>query len=232
MITVRRSEARRHIKSEAQDSWLSFDPENEGDAFGGGFHALEALNEEAPLSDMSLPPHSGGDAESVTYLREGVLTCEDEAGRLSRLEAGEFQRTSVGRKLRHRVISGSLLNPAHVFQSCFTPDGRDLEPGIEQKRFPLADRKGVLRLVASQDGRTGSLRLHQDLRMYSSVLLPGHHLVHELARGRAAWLHLIKGRVLLQNHFLGTGDAAGLENEWAVSFTAQVPSEILMFDLA
>lgn len=211
---------------------MTFDPENEADPFRKGFRTLEALNEETPLPEMSLHPPSEGDMEVVTYVRDGALVHQGEAGIPGRLEAGEFQRTSTSRLIRHRVINGSLLSPAHVFQSWITPDGEDLEPGSERKRFPVADRKGVLRLVVSPDGSNGSLRIQQDLRMYSSILLPGHHLVLELGRGRGAWLHLVKGRILLQDHFLGTGDAACLEDEMAVSFTAQIPSEVLLFDLA
>lgn len=232
MITVRRSQARRHVRSDSQDTWLTFDPENEADPFRSGYRALEALNEESPVSEMNLHPHSEADLEIVTYVREGNLVHQDEAGKLGRMGPGEFQQTSARRKIRHRVINGSLLNPAHVFQSCITPDGTEFEPGTEQKRFPVADRKGVLRLVASSDGRSGSLRIHQDVQMYSSILLVGHHLIHELGKGRGAWLHVVKGRVLLQDHFLGTGDAAALSDERAVSFTAQVPSEILLFNLA
>ncbi len=211
---------------------MSFDPADEADRFRHGFRALEALNEESPNPAMSLHPHREADLEIVTYVREGSLVHQDEAGALGRLQAGEFRRTSAGRQVRLRVINGSLLNPAHVFQSLITPDGNELEPGTEQKRFPAADREGVLRLVASSDGREGSLRIQQDLRMYSSILLIGHHLVHELGKGRAAWLHVIKGRVQLHEHFLGTGDAAALEDERAASFTAQIPSEVLLFDLA
>ena len=217
---------------------MTFDPDNESDPFRAGFRTLEALNEETPIPQMSLHPHSSEDIEIVTYVREGTLINQDWSGGLGRIESGEFQRTSAACKLRHRVINGSLLNPAHVFQSCITPDGNEFEPGTEQRRFPVADRQGVLRLVASSDGRDGSLRIQQDLRMYSSVLLSGHHLVHELTKGRAAWLHVVKGRVLLkgrvvlQDQCLGTGDAAALEMEEAVSFTAEIPSEILLFDLA
>jgi hypothetical protein len=232
MLSVRRSEARRRVRSETQDTWLSFDSDNKADPFRWGFHTLEALNEETPVSEMSLHPHSREDLEIVTYVREGALVHQDGAGTLGRLAAGEFQLTSARRKLRHRVINGSLLNPAHVFQSCITPDDTEFEPGAEQKRFPAGDREGVLRLIASPDGKNGSLRLHQDVRMYSSILLVGDHLVHELSPGRAAWLHVVKGRVALREHFLGTGDAAGLENERAVSFTARVPSEVLLFNLA
>jgi redox-sensitive bicupin YhaK (pirin superfamily) len=232
MITLRKSEARRHIRSERQDTWLTFDPENEADRFRRGFHTLEALNEETPVSEMGLHPHTGEDIEIVTYVRDGALIHQDDAGILGSLETGEFQRTSACRKIRHRVINGSLLNPAHAFQSCITPDGNEFVPGTERRRFPVGDREGVLRLVASSDGRDGSLRIQQDLQMYSSILLPGNHLIHELGKGRAGWLHVVKGRVLLQDQLLGTGDAAALEDEIAVSFTAQISSEILLFDVA
>ncbi len=238
MITLRKAEARRHVQSGRQDTWLTFDGENEADPFRRGFRTLEALNEEHPCSEMNLHPHPEEDVEIVTYIREGTLVHQDEVGKLGRLEAGEFQRTSTSRKIRHRVINASLLNPAHVFQSCITPDDHAILARTEQKRFPMMDREGVLRLVASADGRGGSLRIQQDLRMYSSVLLVGQHMVHELTGGRAAWLHVVKGRILLngssmlEDHLLGTGDAAALEDEKSVSFTAEVPSEILLFDLA
>jgi redox-sensitive bicupin YhaK (pirin superfamily) len=237
MITVRRSGTRRRVRSGTQDTWLTFDPETHADRFRSGFRTLEALNEETPVSEMNLHPHPQ-DVEIVTYVREGTLVHQDLKGELGRVESGEFQRTSARRRVRHRVINGSLLNPAHVFQSCITPDGIEGEPVTEQKRFPVVDREGVLRLVASPDGRDGSLCIQQDVRMYSSVLLVGHHLVHELSAGRAAWLHVVKGRVLLkgrvlpEDEHLGTGDAAAVENQRAVSFTAEVPSEILLFDLA
>lgn len=232
MMSLRRSETRRRVTSGTQDTWLTFDPENATDPFRHGFRTLEALNEESPSPEMNLHPQSSDDSEIVTYVREGTLINQDWSGGMGRIGPGEFQRTSTTPKYRHRVINGSLLNPAHVFQSCITPDGTEFEPGTEQKRFPVADREGILRIVASPDGRSGSLRIHQDVQMYSSILLVGNHLIHVLAPGRAAWLHIVKGRVSLLDHFLGTGDAMGVENEDSVSFTAQSPSEILLFNLA
>jgi len=211
---------------------LTFDPDNAADPFRHGFRTLEALNEETPSPEMSLHPHPSEDSEIVTYVREGQLVNQEWSGGLGRIRAGEFKRTSTTQKLRHRVINGSLLDPAHVFQSCITPDGTEFEPGTEQKRFPVADREGTLRIVASPDGRNGSLRIHQDVQIYSSVLLVGNHLIHVIAPGRAAWLHIVKGRVTVQDQFLGTGDAVSVENEEAISFMAQVPSEILLFNLA
>lgn len=232
MIFVRRAERRRHITSGTQDTLLTFDPENKVDPFRRGFRSLEAFNEETPLPAMGLHLPAEKPLEILTYVREGALLTWNSSGRQGHLKVEEFQLTSSSREIGNRFINGSLLKPAHVFQSGITPDGSEFKPGSEHTRFPIADREGVLRLVSSPAGKDGSLRIHQDVRMYSSVLLVGHHLIHEIGQGRAAWLHVVQGRVSLRDHFLGTGDAAGLEDERSVSFTAQVPSEVILFDLA
>ena len=104
-------------------------------------------------------------------------------------------------------------------------------PGHEQKRFSAADRRGALCVVASPDARRGSLRVHQDALLYSAMLSPGKHVVHELGQGRCAWLHLVEGEVTLGDVVLSTGDGAGVTAERAVSLTARVETEILLVDL-
>jgi redox-sensitive bicupin YhaK (pirin superfamily) len=113
-----------------------------------------------------------------------------------------------------------------------TPHRKEEEPSFERKHYPFSDRRGNLRLIASPDGSAASLRLQQDVRIYSSVLDPGRHMVHELRPGRGGWLQVVAGRVLLVDQSLEAGDGASLDDEPAVSFTAQVASEILLFDLA
>jgi redox-sensitive bicupin YhaK (pirin superfamily) len=232
MITLRRSEDRRHITRGAHDTWMSFDPENHIDPLRSGFHTLESLNEEILGPEMSLYPHAEGETEILTYVREGTLILQEESGRMGQLGTGEFQHLSARRDLRHRAINGSLNLLAHVFQSCITPESEAPRPLQQQKRFPVAAREGILRLVASPDGREESLRIHQNVRVYSSCLLLGHHLIHELGLGRGAWLHVVKGRILLREHHLRSGDGAALDDEAVVSFTAEEPAEILLFDLA
>jgi redox-sensitive bicupin YhaK (pirin superfamily) len=231
MITVRRSELRRHIRSEDQVTWLSFDPADGADPYRGGFRALESLNEEAPAPNMELQPSAETNLEIVTYVREGALIHRSELIPLGRLETGEFQRMTSNSSIRHTFTNASRSSPAHVFQSCIACDDSEVMAS-EQKRFSAAERKGVLKLVASSDGRDGSIRMHQDVGIYSSILLKGHHIVYALAPGRAAWLHLVKGRISLFEHFLATGDAAALEDERAVSFTALINSEVILFNLA
>lgn len=228
MIYVRKADKRRHIKGDVQDTYLTFDPENQDDPFRGGFRSLKGLNEEIPSPAMKLNPHSEVSIQSLTYVRKGAILDWGSTGRQTHIQMDEFHLASSGAKLRHEFA----MNDSQVFQCWFESDGRASGPGVDRNRFTTADRKGVLRLIASSDGRNGSLRIPQDLQMYSSILLAGHHLVHEIGNGRAAWLHVVEGRVALQEHNLVTGDAAGFEDELSVSLTAQAPSEILLFNLA
>jgi hypothetical protein len=232
MISLRRSQERRHIKSAQQDTWLTFDPESHVDPMRNGFHALESLNEEHPGPEMGLSPHRQGTIEIITYVRTGALIHQQVPGGMSPIGTGEFHHTRGHNGSVNHSVNASLIETASIFKCCITLDRPDLEPLLQQKRFPQADREGVLQLVVSPDGAKASLRIDPDVRVYSSVLLMGHHLIHELYRDRGAWLHVVKGRILLQDQYLGTGDGAALDHEAAVSFTAQQPSEILLFDLA
>jgi len=232
MIAVRRSEERRHLRRGVHDAWRTFDRDNRLDPLCRGFRALESLNEEHIGPDMGLCPPPQEVIEMITYVREGTLVRQDRAGKRSRLGPGEFERASAGSGVAYRALNGSLNDRAQVFQSCITTGAAGPVLEREQKRFPTADREGVLGLILSPDGRGKSLRICQDVRLYSSILLLGHHLLHELGKGRGAWLHVVKGRILLREFELCAGDGAALENEAVISFTAKEPAEVLLFDLA
>jgi len=145
--------------------------------------------------------------------------------------AGEFQRMTPGRGIRCNETNASRTDWTHVFQIGLYPSRAGFEPGHEQKRFSAAERRGVLCVVASPDARKGSLRVHRDAELYSSLLDPGQHVVHELSPGRSAWLHLLDGKVMLGDVILTAGDGAGITVERAVSITAQEESEIMLIDL-
>lgn len=222
MITLKTSAERRRSRTPAGELWESFD---------GGFRALESLAERilAPGADAGMKPSSG--LEIVTYVLEGAVAQEDASGARRLLEQGEWSRAGVPPESTLRTANESPSDPARIFQCGFASDRSMLRTPAEKRRFPIAERRGVLRLVFSPDGRDASLRLRQNARVYSSVLDPGHHVVHELADGRAAWLQVLGGRIRLDGGILEVGDGASFVDEAAASMTALEASEILLVDV-
>jgi quercetin 2,3-dioxygenase len=231
MITLRRDRERHHDRRRKQDVWFTFYARAEADPLANGFGTFECLNEVRLPPGMGVPRHPNHDAEIVTYVREGALAQEDSMGRSGVLQAGEFHRRTAGRGIRHSETNASQIDWAHVFQIWLRPSEAELQPNHEQKRFFTAERRGVLCVVASPDGRRGSLHIHQDALIYSATLDSGQHVVHELSEGRSAWLHLVQGEATLGDLVLTTGDGVGITAERAVSFTARGAAEILLLDL-
>jgi hypothetical protein len=160
---------------------------------------------------------------------DGALAYRDSLGRSGVLQAGEFRRMTATRGLRSSETNASRKNWTHLFQiGLRSSDGL---PGEEQKRFSSAERRDGLRLIASADARDGSLRIREDARVYSALLQPGQHLVHDLHLGRRAWLHVVSGEITLEDLILTRGDGVGISCARSVSFTAAVESEILLVDV-
>lgn len=231
VITLRRDGERHHDESRRPQSWLTFNPHDRTDSLADGFGFLELLDEGRLSPGADMPRRAQSDAEIVTYVRAGSLACEDSMGRSGVVQAGEFQRTTDGRGIRHHETNASRTDWAHVFQIRLRPSQAELEPESEQRRFSTAERRGVLCVVASPDARRDSLRIHQDALVYSSLLDPGQHVVHQLPPGRSAWLHLVEGEVMLGDEVMTTGDGAAVQAERAVSLTAREETEILLLDL-
>jgi quercetin 2,3-dioxygenase len=231
MITLRRSNERFHDRRRKQDLWFTFYSKDRADQLADGFGTLESFNEDRLPPGVGQPRHPHRDAEIITYVREGALAYEDSLGRSGVIQAGEFQRMTAGRGIRHSETNASRTEWAHVFEIWLQPSEPGLAPSHERRRFCAAERRGTLRVVASRDGRSGSLCVHQDASLYSAMLDPGQHVVHELLDGRRAWLHVVQGELSLGDVILSTGDGAGVTAERAVSFTAREESEILLLDL-
>lgn len=231
MITLRRASERHHDQRRRQDVWFTFYPQKTESGHADGFGTIELFNEDRLPPAAAVPRQPVHDAEIVTYVREGTLAFEDSMGRSGIIHAGEFQRMTAGRGIRHRETNASRTHWAHVFQVWLRPTEVGLEPSHAQKRFSAAERRGVLCVVASLDGRQGSLRIHQDVQVYSAMLERGQHIVHELLKGRSAWLHVVTGEVTIAGVVLAAGDGAGVTAERAVSLTAREETEILLVDL-
>lgn len=232
MIAVRRTRERRHERRGKQESWLSFDAQAPADSpLTGGFNDLHILKESRLPPGGRSPPHLHHGEESITYVLEGALAYDDSLGRSGVLNAGEFRRMAAGRGVTCKETNPSRSDWAHVFQVWLRSHDAQVRPGHEQKRFSAAERRGKLCLVASPDGRSGSLQLQADARVYSALLERGRHLVHDLALGRGAWLQVVAGELTLGDNVLFTGDGASVSGERPLSFTARAETEVLLVDL-
>ena len=230
MITLRKHDERLRNKSGKCESWLTFYPrEHQGQATEN-FGTVTLFNEIFLAPGGVSAPLPRVEAEVVTYAYAGAIAQENSDGHSGVVQAGEFQRMSTGRGIRHKETNPSRTDLAHVFQISLRPSQVGLECVHEQKRFPAAQRHNVLCVIASADGRRGSLQIQQDTLIYSSVLDPGHHLVHELLPGRSVWLHVVYGEAILQDIVLTKGDGVGVTMEPSVSITAQENTEVLLVD--
>lgn len=228
MIALYRDRDRRHIRRGKQDTWHMFFPLG---PFADGFGALVVFDEMRLPPGESTEPHCGDEAEMVTYIYRGALSQEDSAGNSGVICAGEFQCMSTGHRIRHKETNASRFDWAHVFRIWLRPWEVGLDRAHEQKRFTVAQRHNVLCVVASPDGRKGSLSIRQDALICSSILDPGHHLVHELLPGRSAWLHILDGEATLNDIVLTHGDGVGVTNEPSVSLTVRDNTELLFVDV-
>jgi redox-sensitive bicupin YhaK (pirin superfamily) len=196
-----------------------------------GFRSLRVINDDRVAPGGGFPTHGHADMEIVSYVLEGALAHKDSIGTGSVIRPGDVQRMSAGTGVRHSEFNDSKSEPVHFLQIWIIPDRGGHAPGYEQKAFPEAERRGRLRLVASRDGRDGSVTLHQDVALWAGVLDDGQKAELALAPGRHAWVHVARGAVTVNGQRLGEGDGAALSDERAVALEGH-GGEVLVFDLA
>ena len=196
-----------------------------------GFRDLFVINEDFVAPSSGFPPHSHADMEIITYVIEGALEHRDSAGGNGVIRPGEVQKMSAGTGVTHSEMNPSPDEPVHLLQIWIRPERDGLRPYYEQKAFPEEERRGRLRLVAAPGGTDGSVTLYQDVRLYDALLAAGEEVTHNLARGRHAWLQVVKGAVTLNGERLGAGDGAAVSDEESLTIRADGESEVLLFDL-
>ena len=231
MITLRRSDERGHADHGWLNSFHSFSFAGYQDAEHKGIGPLRVINEDRVAPGQGFGAHGHRDMEIISYVLQGALEHKDSMGNGSVLRPGYVQRMSAGTGVRHSEFNPSLKEGVHFLQIWVEPSTVDIKPGYEETIFSDATKRGKLCLIASSDGRDGSVKIHQDARIFATLLDGDEHVQHALASGRRAYVHVVRGQALVNGQALATGDAAKLSDETTVDIRQAKDAEILLFDL-
>lgn len=232
MITIRKSEDRGHFDLGWLDTHHTFSFDRYYDPAHMHFRSLRVINEDRVQVAKGFPTHSHRDMEIITYILAGALEHRDSMGNGSIIRPGDVQRMTAGTGVSHSEFNPSESEPVHLLQIWILPESDGLPPSYEEKHFGDEERRGRLRLIASTDGREGSVKIHQDAQLYASILDAGQTVVHALADGRYGWLQVARGTIRLNEVELKQGDGAGVSNESELRITVHDQAEFLLFDLA
>ena len=197
-----------------------------------GFGPLRVINEDRVRAGAGFDTHGHRDMEIISYVLEGALEHKDSLGTGSVIRPGDVQVMSAGTGIRHSEFNHSQAEPVHFLQIWVLPDRDGLKPRYEQKTFAAEEKRGRLRLVASPDGNDGSVVMHQDARLYASILNEGEQVDHALLADRKGWVQVARGAVEVNGEALRAGDGAALKDVALVSIKGTAAdTEILLFDL-
>jgi len=232
MLTIRRSNER----GVAEHGWLSsrhtfsfaeyYDPRHMG------VGPLRVINEDRVQPGKGFGTHGHRDMEIISYVLDGQLEHKDSMGTGSVITYGDVQRMSAGSGVRHSEFNPSDTDLVHFLQIWIMPSQAGIEPSYEQKRFEPDDKRGRLRLIASADGKEGSVRIHQDASLYATILEAGDpDLSFDVLPGRIAYVHVARGKVKLNGESLAAGDAAHTGGAAQVVLSGASGAEVLLFDL-
>lgn len=243
MFTVRRSADRGHFDHGWLDTYHTFSFGDYHDPRQMGFRALRVINEDRVKAGAGFGMHPHRDMEIITCILSGALEHKDSLGSGSIIRPDDLQRMTAGTGILHSEFNPSPNEPVHLLQIWLLPRVRGLTPSYEEKKFPAADRHDRWQLVASEDGRDGSLSINQDVRLFRAQLDANQTLDYRFAPNRYGWLQVAHGRItaageasapaekLAAGERLAAGDGLLLENESSLRVTAEEPAELLLFDL-
>ncbi len=232
MLTLRRGKERGHASLGWLDSWHTFSFAEYRDPQHMGFGDLRVINDDTVQPGGGFGTHSHRDMEIITYVLDGALEHKDSLGNGSVIRPGDVQRMSAGRGVRHSEFNASQVDPVHFLQIWIEPSVLGVEPGYEEMRIPAAEKRGHLRLIASPDGRSGSLTIHQDALIHAAILDGADQVSYVLANGRKAWIQVARGALAVNGEKLMAGDGASVSGETGIEFSAAERAEILLFDLS
>ena len=231
MITLRPATHRGHGNHGWLDSHHSFSFGDYYDAAHMNFGPLRVINEDRVEPGMGFGTHGHRDMEIISYVLDGELSHRDNMGTGSVIVPGDVQRMSAGRGVQHSEFNPSKTAGVHFLQIWIEPSERGIAPSYEQANVTAAAKRGRLALIAAPAGEGGAVLLHQDARVYATLLDGSESVTHALAAGRRAYVHVARGRVSVNGLELGPGDAARIESESEIRLAAGHGAEVLLFDL-
>jgi quercetin 2,3-dioxygenase len=197
-----------------------------------GFGSLRVINEDRVQPGKGFATHGHRDMEIISYVLEGELAHKDSMGNGSVIRPGDVQRMTAGTGVQHSEYNHSLTDVVHFLQIWLFPQQRGLPPGYEQRMFDTASKRGRLKLIASADGRDGSVTIHQQADVYAAVLAPGESVTHATTRERKLWLQVARGAVIVDGEALDAGDGVAIAYDDTVTIEGRADSEVLLFDMA
>lgn len=231
MLNVRPSNTRGYANHGWLESFHSFSFASYYDPQNMGYSVLRVINDDKVAPATGFGMHGHQDMEIITYMLEGELRHTDSMGHSEVIRAGDVQRMTAGTGVRHSEMNASNQTTAHLLQIWIEPDRLGLSPGYEDKTIPLADKHNRWALIASPDARSGSLKVHQDMSLYATVLDAEVSLPVTVAASRCAYLHIARGSVEIDGQHLQTGDALKVDAASQLTVRAIGNSEVLWFDL-
>ena len=232
MIAIRQAQDRGHADHGWLNTYHTFSFADYYDPAHMGFRGLRVINEDRVQPAQGFGTHPHRDMEIISYVLEGGLEHRDSMGNGSIIKPGDVQRMSAGTGVTHSEFNASQDELVHFLQIWLVPAKLGIQPGYEQKAIDRREQAGRLRLVASPDGRDGSVTIHTDANLYAGLFDRDATGKLDLAPGRHAWVHLARGQARINGHPLNAGDGVAMSEEPAVRIEGTDASEVLVFDLA
>jgi len=231
MIEIRKSEER----GQADHGWLrsyhSFSFADYHDAEHMGFGHLRVINEDRIQPGTGFGTHGHRDMEIISLRAGGRARPQGQHGKRFDHRAGGRAAHERGKGVLHSEFNHAQ-DVTHFLQIWIEPRATGIPPSYEQKHFDAASKRGRLRLVASPDGRDGSVTIHQDAFVYAALLDGADRATHKLRPGRRAYLHVARGTLTANGQPLETGDALKATNAPEITLEKGERAEALLLDLA
>ena len=231
MIEIRKSDQRGYADHGWLKSYHSFSFADYHDPDHMGFGPLRVINEDRVAAGMGFGKHGHRDMEIISYVLDGALAHEDSMGNGSAIKPGDVQRMSAGTGVTHSEFNHSKAGATHFLQIWIMPNVTGITPSYEEKHFDDASKRGQLRLVASPDGREGSVVIHQDAYLYAGLFEGTEEVEVSIAAGRLCYVHIAQGKVMINGQSLGAGDAMKLTGVRNIHIEQGSNAEVLVFDL-